>query len=70
MNQIRIEPPEHPQIENAWKTGYPSGEPKWPVCPVCGAETDSFCARRDGEIVGCDECIRLVNAWEVWEDEV
>lgn len=44
-------------------------EPKNPPrCPVCMAETDTF--KRDywGDIVGCDECITDVDAWD-WRDE-
>ena len=40
-------------------------EPEFPICPVCGAETDTY--YRDinsGEIVGCDECIESVDAWD------
>ena len=34
---------DHPAIRNAERTGYESGsEPRVPVCPVCGAETDTF----------------------------
>lgn len=44
-------------------------EPKNPPrCPVCMAETDTF--KRDywGDIVGCDECIEDVDAWD-WREE-
>lgn len=40
-------------------------EPEFPICPVCGAEADTY--YRDinsGEIVGCDECIESVDAWD------
>lgn len=37
---------------------------EWPICPVCGRETDTFYKDKDGDIVGCDECIRSVDAWE------
>lgn len=36
-----------------------------PICPICGAETDTFFKNNDSEIVGCDECVRKVDAWEV-----
>lgn len=41
----------------------PKDEPL-PRCPVCGAETDTFYKNEDGGIVGCDECIRAVDAWD------
>lgn len=37
---------------------------EWPICPVCGKETDTFYKDKDGDIVGCDECIQSVDAWE------
>lgn len=42
-------------------------EPKdydMPECPVCGEETDTYYKNKDGEIVGCDNCITAVDAWE------
>ena len=56
--------PDHPVIRNMEQTGHPDGrEPKFPICPVCGAETDTY-YKCDMEIVGCDECVSSVNAWE------
>lgn len=37
---------------------------EWPICPVCGKETDTFYKDKTGDIVGCGECIRAVDAWE------
>ena len=57
--------PDHPIVRNMETTGYPDGrEPKVPICPVCGKETDTF-YKHKGEVVGCGECIRSVDAWEV-----
>ena len=40
-------------------------EPEFPVCPICGAETDTYYYnKRTGEIVGCDECVESQDAWE------
>jgi len=37
-----------------------------PDCPICGAECDSYhVAKRSGEIVGCDECLESIDAWDV-----
>lgn len=56
---------QHPDITAAERTGYPAGrEPTWPVCPVCGEETDTFYKNADGVVVGCDNCIKTVDAWE------
>lgn len=58
--------PDHPDIRRAEATGYISGEPVDPICPVCGA---SCCMvyRTRNEIVGCDECISTDSAWEAEE---
>lgn len=37
---------------------------KAPRCPVCGEETDTLYKNICGETVGCDVCIRTVDAWE------
>jgi len=37
-----------------------------PTCPVCGKEMETLYSDIYGEIVGCDRCIRAVDAWE-WE---
>lgn len=34
-----------------------------PICPVCGAETDKLLRDRWGNIVGCPECVKEVDAW-------
>lgn len=47
----------------------PPAEPTPPVCPVCGAETDTFMRDHYGEICGCDNCVKPVDAWDYTEDE-
>lgn len=38
----------------------------YPICPVCGAETDTvYVDRRTFDVVGCDECLVSEDAWEV-----
>lgn len=39
-----------------------------PVCPVCGAETDTYIRDYYGDIVGCDQCTKEIDAWD-WRDE-
>lgn len=58
--------PDHPVIRNLEQTGYPDGrkDDEQPICPVCGRETDTY-YKQDGEIIGCGECIRRIDAWEV-----
>jgi len=46
-------------------TGYPDGkEPKTPICPVCGEECETIYQSYVGLILGCDNCIKPVNACE------
>ena len=42
----------------------PPPEPPLPRCPICGAETDTFYKDKNGDIVGCDECVSTCDAWE------
>ena len=44
----------------------PESDP--PRCPVCGEETDTFKKDYYGDIVGCDHCIKDVDAWDYVED--
>ena len=43
----------------------PPPQPPAPECPVCGAETDRIYQDRWGNIVGCPECIKEVDAWDM-----
>ena len=36
-----------------------------PVCPECGNAVNEYYKNREGEVVGCEYCVKLV---EVWED--
>ena len=41
-----------------------------PVCPICGEECDTVYLDADGDIVGCDQCISLVDAYDyLYEEE-
>lgn len=35
-----------------------------PRCPVCGRECDSFYKDGDGDVIGCEWCVSIVDAWE------
>lgn len=54
---------DHPDIERLMQTGE-SGEGKYPKCKVCGQECSTIIRDRAGFLVGCDQCIREVDAWE------
>lgn len=40
-----------------------------PICPVCGAETNDFFMDDDRNIVGCTDCVRMIDAWEYTAEE-
>ena len=39
-----------------------------PRCPVCGEECDTYYKNKHGEILGCESCIDMKDAWEEMED--
>ena len=55
---------DHPEIENALRTGYPHGEPDYPHCPICDFEAETFYKDSMGDVIGCENCITEVDAWE------
>lgn len=58
--------PDHPAINNCERTGWPDGhEPDYPICPLCGEECCVIYYDSDDNLVGCNECIRTKEAWEV-----
>lgn len=59
---------EHPAITRAILTGYPDGEPKYPTCPCCGKECEKIYRDKDKYVLGCDNCVNAVDAWE-WQNE-
>ena len=40
-----------------------------PVCPWCGADTDTVLRDRCGDVVGCPECIEAVDAWSLERED-
>lgn len=58
--------PDCPTIRNCEETGYPDRrEDKEPTCPICGGGCDTIYKNNEGDIVGCNDCIKSVEAWEV-----
>lgn len=61
--------PDAPDIARAERTGLQPGE-KVPFeddtaeCPICGKTCDSLYLDVDGDLFGCDMCVRLVDAGE------
>jgi hypothetical protein len=55
-----------PDIRNCMQTGYPDRrKDDEPICPMCGDRCDTIYKNREGEIVGCDECLKAIDSWEV-----
>lgn len=57
--------PENPVIERYLRTGYPDGkEQEYPRCPVCGEECETLYKDINSDVVGCENCVKEVDAWE------
>ena len=40
------------------------------VCPICGEECDTVYLDMDDEVVGCDQCISMADAYDyLYEEE-
>ena len=50
----RMEPPEVPQ----------------PICPVCGRECEIIIKQPGGDVLGCNECLLVEDAWEYLEEQM
>ena len=53
-------------LDNPKRTGEPE-EPQYPHCPICGEECDTIYRDKNGEFVGCNECIEVSGAWQAEE---
>ena len=40
-----------------------------PICPVCGKECDTVYLDYEGEVVGCDRCVFMKDAYEYLYEE-
>lgn len=52
--------PDAPWIREAERFGGP--EPPAMICPMCGEETDYYYLDTNGDIIGCEYCVRKVDA--------
>lgn len=60
--------PDDPRIRDAEMNGYPADDPV--ICPCCGEEAEKFFFYNGGtDILGCDNCIDIRDAWEVKQEE-
>lgn len=61
--------PDAPWIREAEMYGMPPyDDGPDPTCPVCGEECETIYTDKDGEPVGCDQCVTLWEAYE-WCDK-
>ncbi len=61
--------PDAPWIREAEMYGMPPyDDGPAPVCPICGKECETIYKDKDGDVFGCDQCVRTQDAWE-WQDE-
>ena len=44
-------------------------EEKHPRCPFCGEECEKYYRWRHGTIIGCDNCVEEVDAWEEMDND-
>ena len=58
--------PDADWIRETEMTGMPSPEPVH--CPVCGGEIETIYTDKDGDVIGCDNCIKPHDIWD-WMDK-
>lgn len=54
---------DNPIISHVERYGMP--DEKVLVCEICGEETDELAYDFYGDVVGCRECIKFRDAWEI-----
>ena len=54
---------DHPDIRKMENEGVEYGHPVY--CPICGEQADDLYTDYYDELVGCNNCIRVREAWEV-----
>lgn len=61
---------DHPIVESLDRTGLPPWDKgQEPICPVCGASCETIYFDRNGDAVGCDECVEARDAWDLMYEE-
>lgn len=56
-------------LQAPWVGNSPCKEEEPHYCPICGEEAEEFFASKfNGEIVGCENCVSMIEAWE-WEED-
>ena len=44
-------------------------EERHPRCPFCGEECEGYYCWPNGAIIGCENCVEEVDAWEEMEND-
>ena len=47
---------------------YPEPDPPRVDCPVCGDECERIYVDMNGDVVGCDGCLRTMDIQDYWND--
>ena len=58
--------PDHPDIRMMERYGtlHPEEDDFVPFCPICGKECDTVYTDKDGEVLGCDNCVSHHDAFD------
>lgn len=51
-------------MENPWIKNIPSEDDECGVCDICGSEQNYTLFFKDGELIGCRNCLLKVDAWD------
>lgn len=67
---MKIDIPDHPDIAEALRTGYPRRFQHAPeiVCPVCDEEAEIIYRDIHNQTVGCNNCIAIYDADEIEQE--
>ena len=57
---------DHPDIRERERNGVPAADVC--VCPICGEECETIYKDKWGNVLGCEECVEVCDAWEVLDE--
>lgn len=61
--------PDHPIVANLLRTGQPTTkQPVEPLCPVCNEDSEFFFVNKNGDVVGCERCLKMKYYYEFEEE--
>ena len=62
---MSYQPSDHPAIRQAEVEG--ASGCIGPHCPICGEACEQVYCYGDGEVLGCDVCVKTMDAWDADE---